>query len=91
MVQVSTCTATVNDNDAETKLIERIRSIFDDNQHINDYVERLEVSVDKTLIILHGDLPTADLKQQLVPAIRQAGILWQVCNLVHVQSDSPEN
>ncbi len=84
MVQNSTCTTTASVSGPEAQLIERIRSVFLGNEQINRYCESVQVSVENTAIILNGNLPTADLKQQLIPAIRQAGILWQVCNLVRV-------
>ena len=91
MVQNSACSASANHHGPEAQLIERIRSIFMGDHQINHYAESLEVSVENTSIVLHGDLPTADLRQQLVPAIRQAGILWQVCNLVQVPTLAAEN
>ena len=69
---------------AEAKLISRIRSVFQENVQINDHADSVQVTVENTAIILSGNLPSADLKRQLIPAIRRAGILWQVCNLVHV-------
>ena len=91
MFQNYACTASAKYNGPEAQLIERIRSVFIGNQQINHYAESLEVSVEKTSIVLSGHLPTADLKQQLVPAIRRAGILWQVCNLVQVRTLVAEN
>jgi hypothetical protein len=84
MVQNPTRIVSANHSGPESQLIERIRSVFLGNQQINHHADSLQVSVEKTLIVLTGHLPTSDLKQQLVPAIRQAGILWQVCNLVQV-------
>ena len=84
MVQDSACTPATNHLGAEAELVERIRSILIGNQQINRYAESVQVSVEKTAIVLSGHLPSPDLKQQLIPAIRRAGILRQVCNLVRV-------
>ena len=91
MVQDFISTANINPVGLETQLIERIRSIFVGNQQINHFVEDIVVSVDKNSIVINGNLPSAELKQQLVPAIRQAGILWQVCNQVQVPVLATDN
>ena len=86
MVRDSACTPTADHLSPEAQLIERIRSSFLGNQLINRHAESVQVSVEKSAIVLSGHLPSPDLKQQLIPAIRQAGILRQVCNLVRVPS-----
>ncbi|MEP1647887.1 MAG: hypothetical protein ABJK10_27225, partial [Rhodopirellula bahusiensis] len=46
----------------------------------------LEISVHESTIVLDGELPNAELRKQLVPLIRQAGVLWQVENNVAVKA-----
>ena len=68
----------------EERILEKIRSMFLVHEQFCDYATALQVSVENTAIILQGHLPNAALKQQLVPAIRRAGVLWRISNCVEV-------
>lgn len=71
-------------NSSDARAVQRIQSILDVHEHLRSYAAAVQVSVENAVIVLRGDLPTADLKQALVPAVRQAGVLGQVSNCVHV-------
>lgn len=66
------------------RTIRRIESILDAHETLAAHSTELSVSVEGPRIVLRGHLPSVDLKQALVPAIRQAGVLGQVCNCVEV-------
>ena len=72
------------DGSRERLLVERIRSMLSVHEHLREYATRVQITVENTVIVLRGDLPSTDLKQALVPAIRQAGVLGQVSNCVNV-------
>ena len=66
----------------DTRTIDRIQSIL--GVRLGQSAAAVQVSIENTVIVLRGELPSSDLKRQLVPAIRQAGVLGQVSDLVHV-------
>ena len=68
----------------DSRVIEQIRSMFRVHDQLQEYATELQVSVENAVIVLRGDLPSSDLKQALVPAVRQAGVLGQVSNCVQV-------
>ena len=68
----------------ETRIIQRIYSILNVHEQLRQYAAAVQISIENTVIVLRGELPSADLKQALVPAVRQAGVLGQVQNAVHV-------
>ncbi|EMI45271.1 MULTISPECIES: hypothetical protein [Pirellulaceae] len=54
------------------------------HERLGAYAARLQVTVENTAIILRGTLPNQELRSELVPTIRRAGVLWQVKNRVDV-------
>ena len=44
----------------------------------------VDVTIEGPRIVLRGHLPSVALKRELVPAIRLAGVLDQICNCVEV-------
>ena len=73
---------------AETNRIERtlrqIRSMLKNHRRLGTYATRLQISIENATIILRGELPNDELRRELVPTIRSAGVLWQVQNQVDV-------
>ncbi|WP_182869079.1 hypothetical protein [Stieleria mannarensis] len=67
-----------------THLIQRIDSVLCSHHELCDHLANLEISMEGSRIVLRGQLPSVALKQALVPAIRQAGVLGQVCNCVEI-------
>lgn len=67
-----------------SSMIRRIDSVLCAHHDLCDHRVNLEISMEGTRIVLRGHLPTVALKQALVPAIRQAGVLGQVCNCVEI-------
>ena len=76
--------ATQQANRQETRIITQIESML--GIRLGHYASAIQVSVENTVIVLRGELPSADLRQELVPAIRQAGVLSQVSNCVQVSA-----
>lgn len=67
-------------NDSRTKQL--IDSVIDAREDLRSYRPELEVTIEGTRIVLKGHLPTESHRQALVLAVRQAGALCQICNLV---------
>ncbi len=67
-----------------SSMIRRIDSVLCAHHDLCSHRANLEISMEGTRIVLRGHLPTVALKQALVPAIRQAGVLGQVCNCVEI-------
>ena len=66
------------------RIIASIESVFRVHRQLCHYAETIQVSVENAVVILSGELPSADLKQELIPAVRRAGVLSQVCDNVEV-------
>ncbi|MDV6030244.1 hypothetical protein [Stieleria magnilauensis] len=67
-----------------TNLIQRIDSVLCAHHELCNHLADLKISMEGSRIVLRGHLPSVALKQALVPAIRQAGVLGQVCNCVEI-------
>ena len=61
---------------------ERILSIFRSDTSLRDHAESITIGIEHSRIVLSGELPDGQLVQQLVPAIRRAGVLCQIA--VHI-------
>ncbi len=68
----------------DANLILRIQSVLEAHASLAPYHLGLDVTMEGPRVVLRGVLPSASLKQALIPAIRQAGVLGQVCNCVEV-------
>lgn len=66
------------------RMIRRIDSVLCAHHDLCEYRDELEIAIEGSRIVLRGHLPSLALKQALVPAIRQAGVLGQVCNWVEI-------
>ncbi len=69
----------------DTRMINNIRAVLGVHHQLCLYAAAIQVSIENTAVVLRGQLPTVDLKQALIPAIRQAGVLAQVSNQVQVE------
>lgn len=66
------------------RMIRKIESVLCSHHELCDHRDHVEISLEGSRIVLRGHLPSVALKQALVPAIRQAGVLGQVCNCVEI-------
>ena len=71
-------------NSRVARMIRRIEAVLCAHRDLGDHHAGLEISMEGSRIVLRGHLPSVALKQALVPAIRQAGVLGQVCNCVEI-------
>ncbi|WP_231845829.1 hypothetical protein [Rhodopirellula baltica] len=69
-----------------SRMLQRIESVLLEHEALSPYASDVDVSVYESTIVLEGTLPTAELQQQLVPSIRQAGVLWRIKNNVAVEA-----
>ena len=67
-----------------SRMIHSIQAMFHVHEQLQQYAAALQVSVENAKIVLTGEVPSVDLKAQLIPAVRRAGVLSQVSNRVHV-------
>jgi hypothetical protein len=68
----------------DKRMIEKIQSVLGVHNQLRQYAAALQVSIENATIVLRGELPSPSLKAELIPAVRQAGVLSQVCNCVRV-------
>jgi hypothetical protein len=64
--------------------VAKVEAVLQVHQQLRQYAEGLHVSIENAAVVVRGELPSADLKLQLVPAVRQAGVLCQVNDCVQV-------
>lgn len=57
---------------------EKIKTIFLSDASLREHLELIEIEIENSRIVLSGELPERHLVQQLVPAIRRAGVLSQI-------------
>ena len=62
----------------------RIDSVLQAHHQLSKYRNGLSITIEGTRIVVRGQLPSVALKQAVVPAIRQAGVLGQICNCVEI-------
>jgi hypothetical protein len=70
----------------DNRMIDNIQAVLSVHQQLRQYAAAVQVSIENTAIVLRGHLPSVALKQALIPAIRQAGVLAKVCNEVQVEA-----
>jgi hypothetical protein len=68
----------------DKRMIDNIQSVLSVHERLRQYAAALQVSIENATIVLRGELPTIDLKAELIPAVRRAGVLSQVCDCVKV-------
>jgi len=69
-----------------TSAVERIRSMINSNAQLRAHASDVQVAVENRSIVLRGRLPSNDLKRQLLPTVRQAGVMGRVENRVQVDA-----
>ncbi|WP_430453286.1 hypothetical protein [Rhodopirellula europaea] len=69
-----------------SRTLQRIESVLAEHEALSPYASDVDVSVYESTIVLEGTLPTAELQKQLIPSIRQAGVLWRIKNNVAVEA-----
>ena len=72
----------------DRRTVQCIESMFRVHQLLCKYAAELKVTVEGAVIVSRGKLPSADLKNELVPAVRRAGILGRVCDDVAVETST---
>ena len=69
----------INNTESNIKrTLDRIQSMIRLHQRLGDYFASLEISFENRSVVLRGELPSDELRGELVPTIRQA------CNKVQV-------
>ncbi len=68
----------------DRRIVENIRTMLQANPMLRQYASLLEVSIEHSAIVVRGNLPTDAINAELIPVIRQAGVLSQVNNCVLV-------
>ena len=68
----------------DARVIDSIQSVLRVHKQLCRYTTALQVSIENATIVLRGELPTFALRAELIPAVRQAGVLSQVSNCVQV-------
>ena len=71
-------------NSRDRRMVQNIQSMFQVNRLLRQYAAALQVTIENSSIVVHGELPSSAHKAQLVPAIRQAGILYRVSDNVRI-------
>ena len=61
--------------------------MFGVHAKLSQVAESLHVSVENAVIVISGELPR-ELKDEVVPAIRQAGVLGQVSDRIRVAQNA---
>jgi hypothetical protein len=72
-------------NVRDSRIVAKIESVLRVHQQLQQYAAVLQVSIENAVIVLRGELPSNSLKSQLVPAVRQAGVLARVDDCVQVR------
>jgi hypothetical protein len=65
-------------------MIDRIESVFRVHEQLCAHAASLQVTIENARIVVRGELPSVDLKAELIPAVRRAGVLRQVWDCVDV-------
>ena len=71
-------------NSRDRRMVDKIRLVMQVNPLLQQYATALQVSIENASVVLRGELPSPDLKAQLVPAVRQAGVLYRVTDCVRI-------
>ena len=77
---------TQESNSRDRRMVDNIRFVFHVNPLLQQYATALQISIENSAVVLRGELPSPDLKAQLVPSIRQAGVLYRVTDCVRIAS-----
>ena len=77
---------TIESKKRDRRWINSIESVFRVNELLAPYTAALQITIENGTIVLCGELPALAHKNQLIPAIRQAGVLSRVSDRVRVAS-----
>ena len=72
----------------DSRTIQCIQTMFRGHKRLCRYASSLQISLENAGVVLRGQLPSSDLKADLVPAIRQAGFLGRICDEVVVEANA---
>jgi hypothetical protein len=75
---------TIESKKRDRRLIYTIESVSSVNELLAQYTAVLQITIENATIVLRGELPSSAHKNQLIPAIRQAGVLNRVSDHVRV-------
>ncbi|WP_236696786.1 hypothetical protein [Rhodopirellula islandica] len=67
------------------RTLQRIEGMFQEHESLGRHASKLKITVQESKVVLGGTLPSLELRRQLVPSIRQAGVLWRIDNNVAVE------
>ncbi len=70
----------------DKRIVNNIQSVLRVHDQLREHAAEMEVSIENSMIVVRGKLPSSLLKDQVIPAVRQAGVLRQVCDFVRVAS-----
>jgi osmotically-inducible protein OsmY len=68
----------------DLKIINRIVMMVRAHRRLGSYESAIQISIENAVVLLHGELPTQELKNQLNSTIRQAGVLLRIDNAIEV-------
>lgn len=69
-----------------TRTISNIESVLRAHDQLQQYATALQISMENAVIVLRGELPSASLKAELVPVVRQAGVLCKINDCVEISN-----
>ncbi|QDT06036.1 hypothetical protein K227x_44430 [Rubripirellula lacrimiformis] len=75
---------TIEIQNRDQRLRDKIDGVLRFDNQLAPYADQLNVTIESSRIVVDGNLPTPSLVDELIPAIRRAGVLSQVCNNVAV-------
>jgi hypothetical protein len=62
----------------QQRTCDRIRTVFESDESLRKHANQIAIEVEHARVVLRGELPSGRLINQLIPAIRRAGVLCQV-------------
>ena len=70
----------------DRRQVDNILFVLQANPLLQQCAPDLQVSIENSTVVLRGEVPSPEVKAQLIPAIRQAGVLDQISDYVRVAS-----
>lgn len=68
----------------DRQIIQRIESVLRTDGSLACHADDLNIQINESVLVIGGSLPSASLKQSILPMVRRAGVLCQVSNQVSV-------
>ncbi len=72
----------------DRRTISCIRSVILSDAALKEFANKLEITVEQTVIVVRGNVPTAKMRDQIVALVRRAGVLSRVNNCVQVSEQA---